>query len=163
VSLRPPSNVVAYDDFFSADPAIVQPPKERTTEQSLKELLDEHARKLVVARETGRWEDVTVPGRTPARFKMQPLTGNVRREILDAIERRGIGSHRAAQIAFRVAFKGVTDPELGDTVKLELEDTDRYGKIAAIAVADFFDRIDPQIVTELGNEAVRRASDLSPK
>lgn len=151
---RPPSNVVAYDDFYSRDPAIIPPPADPKDRE-------ERDRKLAVARETGDWSEIVVPGATPARFKMLPLKGNVYREICDSLESKRVGSRRMFQVAFRCAIQGVVDPGLDVTIKTE--DTERFGKVATADVADYFDRIDIGIVDELGNEAMRRARDLSPK
>lgn len=155
MSLRPPSLLREYDDFFSRDPSIIAAPKE-PKERAAWEA------KLQTARETGSWTDIVVPGDAPARFRMKQLAGDVFREILDANEAGRVRSNKAAQLAFRAAFQGVVDPQLVD-FEPKFEPTDRFGKIASVDVANYFDAIDTAIVTELGLEALRRARDLSPK
>lgn len=141
--------------FFSGDPAIIPVPADP-------EKRPERERLLEVARDTGDWTAIVLPGERPARFVMRPLTGNVYREIADAREAGKIRSGKLAQFAFRAAIQNVIDPELGD-VSIKFEPTDRFGEIATVACADFFDGIDLSIVTELGGYAMRRASDLTPK
>lgn len=155
MSLRPPSLQQPYDMFFSGDPSIIPLPADL-------EKRPERERLLQVARDTGDWTPIVLPNERPARFVMKPLTGNVYREIADAAEAGKIRSGKLAQLAFRAAIQNVVDPELGD-VPIKFEPTDRFGDIATVAIADFFDGIDLSIVTELGGYAMRRARDLSPK
>jgi hypothetical protein len=155
MSLRPPSLVRDYDDFFSRDPAIVAAPKEPKDRPAWEA-------KLQSARETGIWTDVVMPGEMPARFRMKQLAGDVLREILDANDAGRVRTNKASQIAFRAAFQGIVDPQLVD-LEPKFEQTERFGKLATVDVANYFDAIDPAIVTELGLEALRRARDLSPK
>lgn len=156
MSLRPPSNIRPYDDFFSGDPAIVQSPPDATKEQ-----IADRAHRIQVARETGAWNEVVVDGREPTRFVMQPLRGNFYRTLMDEISAGRVGAGKASQIAFRAAVKGVVnlgDREVGDRVE-----TDKFGSLAPVEFTDYLDSIDLSIVSELGGEALRRARDLAPK
>ena len=46
---------------------------------------------------------------------------------------------------------------------MKFVETEKWGKIASVDVSNAIDAIDLRIVTELGEEALRRAQDISPK
>lgn len=156
--LRPPSNLRPYDDFYSGDTALLQPPDDATKEQR-----EEHARKLRVAREIGDWSALRVDGQQPTRFGMRLLTGTQRRWLIDQASREDehkLGAATLFQLAFRCA---VIDIDHLDGFKVSFEDHPSLGRIATEAVADHCDSFTPRIVGELGAEAWRRATELSPK
>jgi len=47
--------------------------------------------------------------------------------------------------------------------EMKFVETEKWGKIASVDVSNAIDAIDLRIVTELGEEALRRAQDISPK
>lgn len=153
--LRPPSNQHPYNDHFSGDPAFVQPPANATKAQ-----LEEHARKVEVARETGDWKALLIEGQQPTTFVMRPLKGNTFRNLVDDSMADKIGGAMMAQLAFRAAIESIAN--LGD-VQIARQNDPRFGEIATVDVTDTLDAISPKIVGELGSEAVRRARTLSPK
>lgn len=153
--IRPPSNIRSYDDFFSGDPALVQLADDATEDEK-----KAHANKLRVARETGDWAEILVEGQQPTRFEMQTLKGAQFRRIVDDLMSKRIGSAEANQLAFLCAIKSVVN--LGD-VKVTTINDERLGTIAKVDVANALDAITPDIVNELGGQAIRRAQAAPPK
>ncbi len=155
MSLRPPSNLRAYDDFYTGDPAIVALPPNASDDEK-----KDRENRIRVARETGDWSGVIVEGQRPTKFKMHIIGGDAYRTLMDEYSAKQIGLGKLTQLAFLLAVRDVTD--LGDT-KVERKQTARYGWIADVEIADALDAIDIGIVNELGGEALRRARELSPK
>lgn len=155
MSLRPPSNLREYDDFYSGDPAIVQLADGATDDEK-----KEHARRLEVARETGDWSPILVDGQQPTKFVLKVLTGDVHRKLMDDYSGGRFGLSALMQVAFRIALKGVVN--CGDVTVNHQQDV-RYGKLAKADVTDALDAIDPAIVNELGGEVLRRAREPAPK
>ncbi len=153
--IRPPSNIRAYDDFYSGDPAIIQPEVDATPEQRA-----ERDRLIRVARETGDWAPITVSGQQPTKFVMLPSSGDAYRTMIDSMSSDKYGHFKMSQIAFRLAVKAI---ENFGNLEVKRNESERYGEIATVKVSDALDAVDKKIVTELGQEAMRRASAISPK
>jgi hypothetical protein len=154
--IRPPSNQKPYDLFFSGDEAIVQLPANATDEQKAT-----HARLLKTARETGDWRPVLVEGKAPTKFVMKPMPGTVYRTLMDMVMLNEVGPSMVPQLAFRICITEITG--LGIDFELKHVASSKLGTLASTEVTDLLDGADLRIVTELGNEVLRRAREVSPK
>jgi hypothetical protein len=152
--LRPPSIQRQYDEFYSRDPALLQPPPNATPKE-----LEDHATKIRVARETGDWTALLVAGETPTKFVMRPLSGALFRRLSDRMIMRRIGPAELNAYAFRAALVEIP----GWPTKLEREQVEDFGSLVAVDLVDELEHIDPRIVTELGAEVIRRARGPTPK
>src|SRR5688572_26893296 len=151
ITVRPPSNLKPYDDFWSGDSAFVQ------CETTDSESLTEHARRIRQARQTGDWNDLIVPGRSPTKFVMQPLKGEQIRWIRDRTEvgeDRAMGDAVTLALAFRCALVEISN--ISFESKLTFVDHRNLGKIADTPVTNMLDAHDPSIVSELGAAALMR-------
>ncbi len=152
--VRPSSFIREYDDFYTGDPAIVQLADAASDEDQ-----KSHRRRIEVARETGNWTDVLVPGMEPTKFTMKPLSGEVHRRLLDMVPDK-VGLIEVHALAFRCAIMSVSN--FGG-LEFKREQTQKLGTMAASSVVDALDAVDMGIVTQLGAEALRRAREVSPK
>jgi hypothetical protein len=143
--IRPPSNQTSYDEFWSGDPAFVQPADPE---------------KFKRARETGDWAGVLLEGSQPTKFVMQPLRGSQHRWIADQVAAGAIGAAQAHQLAFRCALQEVAN--FGD-VAVKRTMHDKLGQIATSEIPDLLDAITTAIVSEIGDRVFARAQGLSPK
>jgi hypothetical protein len=173
MGLRPPSLSKEYDEFYSGDPALIQPPDPPKDEAQNDAYLDarkEYDAKLRVARETGQWQSLVVPGEAPTIFKLRPIPGELYRALLDKLGGGGVGPGRLNAQLFRCAVRGVTNlkDENGLDIKIDLvpnpiAELREHGKIASPDIVDYLDGLDVRIVTELGELVFVRASRIPPK
>lgn len=166
--IRPPSNQKTYDEFWSGDPAFVQPPAEPAedaddaTIKKYREAVDDHVRKLKHARATGDWSALLAGADQPTRFVMRPLPGHLFRMITDLVTSERIGPAETNGLILRAALVGVVN--LGD-VEVDHKTDSTYpklGKIATVDVPNLLDRIDIGIVAELATSIRERAMSPSP-
>lgn len=150
-----PSLLKPYDEYYSGDPAFAQAPPLASREQ-----LAEHEHRVKVARETGDWSPLAVEGVQPTKFTMKPLRGQQYRRIVDDLLASRIGRGEANSLAFRCAVLEIVN---FGAFEMKFVETEKWGKIASVDVSNAIDAIDLRIVTELGEEALRRAQDISPK
>ena len=143
--IRPPSNQSHYDEFWSGDPAFVQPANQEAVRR---------------ARETGDWRELLIDGQVPTKFVLQPLKGHQHRWIADQAASRAIGPAQAHQLAFRCALVDVVN--FGD-VKVKKTNHAALGQIATTDIPDVLDSITTEIVSEIGDLIFARAQGLSPK
>lgn len=168
MSIRPPSLQSQYDDFFSGDPALIPEPKlaadaDEKAIAAYKLACDEYLTKLRVARETGDWTAILVGTEQPTKFVMKQISGDAYRGLLDMHRAEKVGPGKANQLAFRCAITKVVDSGLPEaSTKVTAFNHPDLGKIASVAISDYFDSIDTRIVSELGGEAMRRVS-IGPK
>lgn len=160
MAIRPSSLQRQYDEYWSGDPAFVQPNPKATEAE-----LVEHGRRWRVARQTGNVAELLVdPQAKPTKFVLRPLPGSVFRRLADLVAGGKIGNAEVASLAFRAALVDVVNG--GDECpKIELRpdrDHPELGKIAPLAVADYFDEIDKSIVGELSNLIQARAVAVDP-
>lgn len=154
IATRLPSLQHNYDVFWSRDPAFVQLADDATDEQR-----EEHARKWKIARQTGKYDDLLIPGGNPTKFVIRPIPGRVVRKMVDRLLGEDMGPLEHTALAFRVALVDVTN--LGNE-KVKLVDSDDYGKIADAEIADLLDRCAPGCVNEVGSYAWERATSIDP-
>ena len=162
MALRPPSLQRQRDDFYSGDPAFLQPPRrgDFSDDKLYDDAASEHARKVKLARETGNWGDLLLAGETPTTFVMQPIDSEVFRTLVDDLQAADIGNALAIQISFRAALVDIKN--FGSfTMRFEMHE--RYGKLAHRDIANAFDGSDPRVITELGHAAFERARSVPPK
>jgi hypothetical protein len=156
--LRPPSNQKKYEAFYSFDPAIIPLPDSATDEQKA-----ERQRRIDVARETNRWDDVIVQGETPTLFGMRPIPGELYGDLLSRLV-TGEKRFSVYTMAFRIALQDVKG--LPDDVKVEFVDHPTYGRIASTS---FLDKagcsggLGAAIMFELGELAFNKARSVDPK
>lgn len=159
--IRSPSYQKKYDAFWTLDPAIVPLPKDASDDQK-----KEHARKIELARETGRadtWLEITNPGDRITVFALRPLTADEFGELASMIG-AGVARYKVWSLAFRLALidaaplpegikvKHAKHPTLGDLASLDF--LDEIGMGAELAAL---------LVMEIGELAYDRARDVSPK
>lgn len=173
--IRPPSNQKTYDEFWSRDPAFIQPPSAPTFAVDGDELADkaareahlqalrDHQRLVRNARETGDWSALLAGAEQPTRFIMRPLPGTLFRVIVDLVMSERVGEAESNMLMVRAALVGVAN--LGDVdVKLALDPAyPKLGKIATVDVPNLLDSVDPKIVAELAETIRDRCMGVSPK
>lgn len=165
--INPPSLQRPYDEFWSFDPAIVPPPDDPPSDAdddvkgSFRAAVEEWKRRLDVARETGNWSAVTVPGMDPTRFTLEPITGQALREIRSRLEAGQLDmTHTAAPLAFRACIVKISNP----SIEFKHERDKDLGRLAPVSLTNKLDAIDPTIVTELGILCLTRGTQgPSPK
>ena len=156
-----------YDEYYSGDPAFVQPPispgkdaddEERTAYAVAAKAYVESVER---ARETGDWSHLRVEGSAPpTRFHVKPMPGEAFREICARIENRE-PAVLLAPWAFRAA---IVKMENAGEHEIKWENHPRFGRIATNATTNYLDAIDMSIVTEIGLVlAARGTQGLSPK
>lgn len=173
IPFRPPSLSKSYDEFVSIDPVFVRspmPPGDGATEEEIaafKTALDEYIAKLRVARQTGDWAGMLVPGKTLAdatKFTLLQVDSNIWRELLDrATQSEGtpgrIGGAQLRALLVRLAIKAITGFE---TTIVRTEDPAWGYTMAQAEVVDILDRFHPSIVGELGNRITERLRGVDP-
>ncbi len=160
MSIRPPSLQKARDDYWSGDPAFVQPPKDADEKE-----LAAHAERWRIARETNGWESLAlVEGDKPTKFIMRQLPGHVFRAITDKFLSGVCGATSLPALMFRAALRGVEGLEI-DGWNGHIAWSSAYGidGLADNVVPDALDAHDISIVAELGREVGRRAQTIAPK
>lgn len=166
--LRLPSNQRDYDDYWSGDPAFIQPsplPDNPTDEQTAewKKAFEEHAAKIKRARETGDWSPLLIEGQQPTKFVMQQIRGDQWRYLVDESTREDehrMGPATFWQLMFRCACVSVKN--LGIDVNDKPVKHRDLGLIAPADIPNLLDKIDASIVTELAGAAFERARNLNP-
>lgn len=167
ISIQPTSIQRNHDEFWSNDPAIVQPPEDPPTDapddvkEAHKKVITEWLGKIDTARETGQWDPMLVTGMHPTKFTLRPIPGQALRAIHSKLERGELDFFRqAAPLAFRACIIKVENP----SITFKPEKNDEYGVLAPIAVTNQLDAVDMGIVTELGMLCLSRGTQgLSPK
>jgi hypothetical protein len=170
--LRLPSVQDQYEDYWSGDPALVQPPQHPGEKASPEDIakwesaIREHADKIRRARQTGDWSDLIRPGETPTKFVMRQVDGEQWRYLLDESAREDehqMGQAKFWHYMFRCAVVSVKN--LGKTVNEKQVKDKRHPALGLIAPADIpnlLDQIDGSIVTELAQVAYVKARGLDP-
>lgn len=175
-----------YDEFYSGDPAFVQPPPEPSEGASpeaiakYKEAVEQlHARRRV-ARETSDWSGLLVdPSARPTRFTFKPLSSDVLAALDDYANGPGgqLFGMTVSLLAVRAALVKVTHfvhPETGDDWKVTHAPDRRWpllGPIANVEVCDAIwqtttddgKHIGVRIIGELYGALMLRANGLHPK
>lgn len=157
IGSRLPSLQRQYDEYWSEDPAFVQPPEDATGEQR-----KEHANRVRIARETGDWSPLVAQNAQPTKFVMRPLKGALARKLLDDINFGRVGSAVLASIAFRAALVTIENGPTHWPAVSQVNHPD-YGPLVAQEVADAIDGEDLAIIGELGGVILNRARGPSPK
>jgi len=151
MAIKAPSLQSDYSLIFSGDDALKLPEDE--TER-------EHA--LTVARDTGRWDDLLVPGAKPTIFDVRPLTGSDFTRIIGTSHRLGWIALEECAYALRLALRKVTN--LGD---FKVEQVEEDGVMLAstnIINAIYATGGGRSIVLELGQAVIKKAQHSpSPK
>lgn len=153
--LRPPSIQKNYDEFWSGDPAFIQPASDATEKD-----IEAHAERVRIARETGGWASLLVGDAQPSKFVMRPLPGHVWRVLLDKYLSGAIGPAQFKALLFRAALRAV---ENLDDLKVEFVNVFGVNGFADNEVPDALDSLDVSIVAELGDEVQRRSKTIHPK
>lgn len=161
---RSPSLQKPRTDFFSGDPAFVQPPElaaDATPEDALEheKVLKEHVRKWEQARESGDFDALRVEGLEPTPFTMRPLKGELFRKLHGKVTFGEMHHLESAQIAFRACIVDV----VGFGKAVAQSQHREFGMLANVDITNDLDAIDHRIVTELGTVAINRASRINPK
>jgi hypothetical protein len=167
ISIQPTSIQRNHDEFWSNDPAIVQPPEDPPADaddkvkEAHKATVTEWLRQIDTARETGQWDPILVAGMHPTKFTLRPIPGQALRAIHAKMERGELDTWRqAAPIAFRACIVKIENP----SITFKPEKSDEYGMLAPVAITDRLDAVDMGIVTELGMLCLSRGTQgLSPK
>jgi hypothetical protein len=167
--IKPPSIQTDYTAFYSKDAAVIPAPdplsEDATDEQKQAhdEQLKERTRLIQLARDTGDLSLIAQPGERITAFTMRPLTVEQFSE-LGAMHERGQTSIEIHALAFRFSVKSVSP--LPDGVKLKTSEHPTMGKLASLSFLNDMKlpaRMSAEIVSELGELAIERARDLSPK
>lgn len=155
--IRPPSNQKPYDEYWSGDPAFVQPDANDPAS------VEEHACRVKRARETGDWTPLLIEGQEPTKFVMQPIKGDQWRWLVDESTREDehrMGPAKFWSLMFRCACVSVKN--LGIQLPDKPVRHPDLGMIAPVDIPNTLDSIDASIVTELAGAAFERARALNP-
>lgn len=171
LAIRLPSLQRAYDDFWSLDPSIIPPPAEPLATASAedweayKKAVEERIAKIRAAKETGRLDEVLVPGGIPTKFVMGQVDRNVWRAIADRAQlpsdnKQFIGVNQLSSLLFRLALQSI----VGLDIKVSRYVDPEWGwEMAASEVVTLLDLASPSIVGELSGGVWRRLTEISPK
>lgn len=170
IGLRPPSLQREYDDFWSGDPALLQPPMppDETASDELKKAwlaeITAHAELLQRARESGDWTPLFLAGQNPTKFTLRPLPAHAYALLADMSKKytaEGVRVHNDNELtalAFCIAIVRVTN--LG-AAKIK---TARHPDFGQIATTSFFDDVGLEagtalkVTQEIGGAAIARAA-----
>jgi hypothetical protein len=133
---------------WSQDPALARPPA--SAEDKARK---EFEQRLVIARETGRWQDVLRDGEQPTLFMVNPLPGSLLRRVSDQVGAGKLGVSQIWSVIVRLCLKGVANPDL----ELSLEVSPYGGEWVKEDVIELIDAFNPDVVTELGLYLFERA------
>lgn len=165
MALRPPSLSKIYDEYYTGDPAFVQLPDDATAEQR-----KAYENQWRVARETGDYAALIVPGKMPTGFRMRVIPGELFRFTLDRSASGALGDARLNAQVLRTAIRGVSNlqDEDGNEIDVELQDHPHpemreHGQIATTKIVSVLDALDVRIVAELGERLIMRATRIAPK
>lgn len=168
MAIRFPSLQRAYDDFYSRDPAIIPRPAEPADTATIEEIaayraaFEEWSNKIKVARETGRWDLVIVPGGVPTKFVMGQVDRNAWRTIVDRMQlaetnKMHIGMTQLASLLFRLAIQDIPGLDIKVTRYVDPE----WGwEMAQPELVTLLDSADPKIVGELSSGIWRRLQEI---
>jgi hypothetical protein len=170
--LRAASQQRQYDEFYSGDPAFVQPPPappEGAADDVVaahKAHLEEYTHKLEVARERSDWTEMLAGASdSPTKFVMRQLPGDVFRRLFDLLESRAVRGGIANHLIVRCALVQIVNA--GDLrVKLaphEMPELRALGPIASADITNALDAVDFGIVNELAARVLERLGGPSPK
>lgn len=169
--IRQPSLQRPYSDFYSGDPAVIPrplpPPLDASDDERalFKRNFDEYRTKITVAKETGNWTEVAVPGQSITSFLMGHVDRTIWRSIVDRQalpddNARYIGPATMLQILVRLSVQSIN----GWDFKIERHvDSDWGWAMAQPELIQTLDNIDPKIVAELGGGVFRRLQTIHPK
>lgn len=159
MAFRLPSVQNEYDEYSPYDPAFVQLDENASDDEKAK-----YRERVRRCRETGNWTELLAePSLVPTKFVMRPLPGDVFRSLMDLIQTGRLGISQYPAMFFRAAIKRVCG--LGDST-IDAKPTTEPGipgKIANVEIPNLLDAFRSEIVTELGDEVLRRASQPSPR
>jgi hypothetical protein len=143
--IKPPSLLHEYDLIYSGDPALALPEDA---------VIREHA--LAVARETGNWQALLIPGQEPTLFTLRPLTGSQYDWWAGEVKRRQLVEPEAAALAVRLALTGVKNfgPHKVEPVLVDGH------KLARIEIIDAIYAVPEgrMVVLELATAVIERAT-----
>jgi hypothetical protein len=171
LAIRLPSLQRAYDDFYSRDPAIIAAPElpaVTATDDEIKaykKAAEEYAAKIRAAKETGRWDEILVPGAVPTKFVMGQVDRNVWRTIADRFQlpednKQHIGMSLLSSLLFRLALRDIA----GLDFKVVRHVDPEWGwEMAQPEIVTVLDQADPRIVGELSGGVWKRLQDIPGK
>lgn len=164
---RLPSLQHEYDEHCTLDPAFIQAPTapgpDATPEERLafEEKLEDHTRRVKVARETGDWSELRLDGSgEPTKFRLRNLPGDVFRKIVDMVNDGSLGGAMSNTVLLQAALVGVSN--LPGVKEVKPTNHPILGKIANTEIPNLLDRVDPRIVAELGAAIRERAMGVRP-
>jgi hypothetical protein len=169
--IRLPSLQRAYDDFYSRDPAIIPAPEEPLATatgdeiEKYKKDAEEYVAKIRAAKETGRWDEVILPGAVPTKFVMGQVDRNVWRSIADRFDlpednKQHIGLNQLSSLLFRLALRDI----VGLDIKVNRHVDPEWGwDLASPDVVTVLDQADARIVGELSGGVYRRLQEIPKK
>jgi hypothetical protein len=152
-----PSLQISYDDFWSGDDAILQPPTlpDAMPVAEKQKAMQAYVNALRVARETGDWQAILSARGEPTRFRFRQIAGDVARKLTD-IARTGKASETNA-LVFRCALLEIVGANGFPNFKTAVDrDYVSLGPIAPVAVTNLLDAVSPEIVNELAACVVSR-------
>lgn len=156
--IRPPSLQRPQDDFYSGDPAFIQLPRDATDAQHA-----EHTHKWKVARETGNYDALLIPGQQATKFTMAPIKRSDWRALADRARLPYDSSLRIGEIVlpallFRMSVVSVS----GVDIEIKRYPHREWGgwEMASAEIVEYLDSIDPRIVAEIGDLVFARMSDI---
>ena len=145
--LTPRSLQSEYTLIYSGDPALQIPADAAAAELAFR-----------VARETGKWDALIKSGEQPTLFHVRPIPGTSWTWFLGEFNRRSLVQLEAAELALRLALRGVAN--LGEH-KVKLAERDGH----EIAAREAFDllyslgdgELGRGVVSELGSIVIQHA------
>jgi hypothetical protein len=170
-----------YPLFWLNDPALKQPEippecepiadeapeafaaRKAKRDEKVEEARDEHERTWARCIETGRWDELRLPGKQPTSFVCRPIPGATWRAFLDHVRNpdNEIGDFQRASLAFRLAVIRVENFAPGFKVE-RVEHKNKRGEPSGLGlvldekVTDVLDNITMDIVMALGTAVIKQ-------
>ena len=153
--LRLPSNQRQYDEYWSGDPAFVQP-------DDTDESRAEHTTKVKRARETGDWSPLVIEGQRPTLFVMRQVRSTQKNWIGDQYRREKIGDLVLLELFFRCALVKIVDSGIKTLDEFKHANHPELGPICPDKVIDTLGEINPSLVSELASASIEKVRNLNP-
>lgn len=172
----PPSLVGTYDLIYSSDDAL-----DRPADSDQPELADgetaaafraryelwagpyvEWERKLKVARETGDWTALLIPGQEPTRFKIRQVPAEVWTKVDSVAKAEGWSNTERVAWLFRLFVVDVTNVPADRGWRMTRTRHPKLGDVAGVELVNLFTGVE-LVMVEIVEAAAERRSSLPGK
>lgn len=152
--IKPLSLQKKYTLIYSGDPALIPVPEKHDgqSDEDHAKLVEERARKLTVAQDTGDWSEMIQPGQHPTQFQMRQLTSSQFNWVHGTVRRLKLGELESSALLFRLALSQVDG--LDGVRVIDREDFEGQ-KLVSVEV---YDAVGFEVANEIANVVFKRCS-----